>query len=36
MEGELNAKAADEALEDLKKNPDTMTHEEAMRELGFR
>jgi len=36
MEDELDAKAADEALEDLKKNPDTMTHEEAMRELGFR
>ena len=36
MEDELDAKAADEALDDLDENPGTMTHEEAMRELGFR
>jgi len=36
IEDELDARAADEALADLEKNPGTMTHEEAMRELGFR
>jgi len=36
IEDELDAKAADEALDDLDENPGTMTHEEAMRELGFR
>ncbi|MCL2607193.1 MAG: DUF6290 family protein [Methanomassiliicoccaceae archaeon] len=36
IEDELDAKAADKAFEDFYKNPETVTHEELMKGLGFK
>jgi len=36
IEDELDAEDADKALDEFYKDPRTVTHEEAMRELGFR
>ena len=35
-EDELDAEVADKAFEDFYKNPETVTHEELMKRLGFR
>ena len=36
IEDELDADAADKAFEEFYKNPETITHEELMKGLGFR
>jgi len=36
IEDELDAETADKAFEDFYKNPETVTHEELMKGLGFR
>ena len=36
MEDELDTEDADKAFEEFYKNPETITHEEAMRELGLK
>ena len=36
IEDELDAEIGDAAIDDLLKNPDMVTFEEAMRELGFK
>jgi len=36
IEDELDAEDADKALDEFYKNPETITFDEAMRELGFK